>query len=155
MSYHFHSNLYRVTKAVRFLPKPLWGLSSSNPYHPSHVPNTLQNLEANQFCGSGLRIRIRICGYVSGFADTYPDLRIRIRALIQINPGSRIRIRVKVTQIRNTEANSCQELFKFSLKITTATVSPFQYRRYSASLRLEPSLLYHSMKFMMFIPLFI
>jgi hypothetical protein len=25
---------------ARTSTKPLWGLSSSNPYHPSHVPNT-------------------------------------------------------------------------------------------------------------------
>jgi hypothetical protein len=24
---------------ARTSTKPLWGLSSSNPYHPSHVPN--------------------------------------------------------------------------------------------------------------------
>jgi hypothetical protein len=25
---------------ARTSTKPLWGLSSSNPYHPSHVPNS-------------------------------------------------------------------------------------------------------------------
>jgi hypothetical protein len=27
---------------ARTSTKPLWGLSSSNPYHPSHVPNRYQ-----------------------------------------------------------------------------------------------------------------
>jgi hypothetical protein len=26
---------------ARTSTKPLWGLSSSNPYHPSHVPNSI------------------------------------------------------------------------------------------------------------------
>jgi hypothetical protein len=28
---------------ARTSTKPLWGLSSSNPYHPSHVPNSFNN----------------------------------------------------------------------------------------------------------------
>jgi hypothetical protein len=27
---------------ARTSTKPLWGLSSSNPYHPSHVPNSVK-----------------------------------------------------------------------------------------------------------------
>jgi hypothetical protein len=29
---------------ARTSTKPLWGLSSSNPYHPSHVPNIFKKL---------------------------------------------------------------------------------------------------------------
>jgi hypothetical protein len=31
---------------ARTSTKPLWGLSSSNPYHPSHVPNNLKKLKS-------------------------------------------------------------------------------------------------------------
>jgi hypothetical protein len=30
---------------ARTSTKPLWGLSSSNPYHPSHVPNTYKHCQ--------------------------------------------------------------------------------------------------------------
>jgi hypothetical protein len=30
---------------ARTSTKPLWGLSSSNPYHPSHVPNTRKKIQ--------------------------------------------------------------------------------------------------------------
>jgi hypothetical protein len=32
---------------ARTSTKPLWGLSSSNPYHPSHVPNKHNLTEMN------------------------------------------------------------------------------------------------------------
>jgi hypothetical protein len=31
---------------ARTSTKPLWGLSSSNPYHPSHVPNKYSDEDA-------------------------------------------------------------------------------------------------------------
>jgi hypothetical protein len=34
---------------ARTSTKPLWGLSSSNPYHPSHVPNTYKSEEISRF----------------------------------------------------------------------------------------------------------
>jgi hypothetical protein len=33
---------------ARTSTKPLWGLSSSNPYHPSHVPNNCETTFAFQ-----------------------------------------------------------------------------------------------------------
>jgi hypothetical protein len=34
---------------ARTSTKPLWGLSSSNPYHPSHVPNSICWLASGKF----------------------------------------------------------------------------------------------------------
>jgi hypothetical protein len=35
---------------ARTSTKPLWGLSSSNPYHPSHVPNSRETSNSGNNC---------------------------------------------------------------------------------------------------------